>query len=119
MADLVWLIPAFPLAGFLLILLFGRRLGDPRSGYLATAMVFASFVVAAAIYFDLIGRAEEDRSTVVTLFSWVPVGTLQVDLNLPDRLGAQPGRGQIDKTGREVGQIGVTRHAVQSFFSNG
>ncbi len=80
MADLVWLIPAFPLAGFLTILLFGRRLGDPKAGYLATATVFASFAVAAAIYFDLLGRPEEDRQTVVTLFSWVPVGTLQVDL---------------------------------------
>ena len=80
MADLVWLIPAFPLAGFFLILLFGRRLGDPKSGYLATAMVFASFAVAAGIYFDLLSRPEEERQTVVTLFSWVPVGTLQVDL---------------------------------------
>jgi NADH-quinone oxidoreductase subunit L len=80
MADLVWLIPAFPLAGFLLILLFGRRLGDPMAGYLATAMVFASFAVAAGIYFDLLSRPEEERETVVTLFSWVPVGTLQIDL---------------------------------------
>ena len=80
MADLVWLIPAFPLAGFFLILLFGRRLGDPKSGYLATTMVFASFAVAAAIYFDLLSRPEDERQTVVTLFSWVPVGTLQVDL---------------------------------------
>ena len=80
MADLVWLIPAFPLAGFFLILLFGRRLGDPKSGYLATAMVFASFVVAAAIYFDLLSQPEDERQTVVTLFSWVPVGTLQIDM---------------------------------------
>ena len=80
MADLVWLIPAFPLAGFLAILVFGRRLGDPRAGWLATAMVFASFVVAAGVYFDLLGREVEERSTVVTLFSWVPVGSLQVDL---------------------------------------
>ena len=29
MLDVVWLIPALPLAGFLCILLFGRRLGDP------------------------------------------------------------------------------------------
>ncbi len=76
----MWLIPAFPLAGFFLILLFGRRLGDPKSGYLATAMVFASFAVAAAIYFDLLSQPEEERQTIVTLFSWVPVGTLQVDL---------------------------------------
>jgi NADH-quinone oxidoreductase subunit L len=80
MADFVWLIPAFPLAGFLLILVFGRRLGDPKAGWLATAMVFASFAVAAGIYFDLLGRDEEERETVVTLFSWVPVGSLQVDL---------------------------------------
>ena len=47
MLDVIWLIPAFPLAGFLLILLFGRRLGEPMAGYLATAMVFGSFIVAA------------------------------------------------------------------------
>lgn len=80
MADLVWLIPAFPLAGFLIILAFGRRLGDPKAGYLATAAVFASFAVAVAIYFDLVSQPEDERETVVTLFSWVPVGTLQIDL---------------------------------------
>ena len=32
MLDLVWLIPALPLAGFLCLLLFGRKLGDPRAG---------------------------------------------------------------------------------------
>jgi len=74
------LIPAFPLAGFLLILLFGRRLGDPRAGYLATAMVFASFIAAVLVFFDLLSRPTEERDTVVTLFSWLPVGTFQVDL---------------------------------------
>jgi NADH-quinone oxidoreductase subunit L len=80
MADLVWLIPAFPLAGFALLLVFGRRLGDPKAGYLAAAMVFGSFIVAVGGYLDLVGRAEEDRSQVVTLFSWVPVSTLQIDM---------------------------------------
>jgi NADH-quinone oxidoreductase subunit L len=80
MADLVWLIPAFPLAGFLLILLFGRRLGDPGAGYLATAMVFASFASAVLIFFDLLSKPAEERDVVVTLFSWLPVGTFQVDL---------------------------------------
>ncbi|MGB0114827.1 MAG: NADH-quinone oxidoreductase subunit L [Ilumatobacteraceae bacterium] len=80
MADYVWLIPAFPLLGFFTILLFGRKLGDPRAGYLATAAVFASFAVSALVYLDLLATDEHDRQTVVTLFSWVPVGTLQVDL---------------------------------------
>ena len=45
MTDVVWLIPALPLAGFVLILLFGRRLGEPLAGYLATAMTGAAFLV--------------------------------------------------------------------------
>ncbi len=80
MTDLVWLIPAFPLFGFVTILLFGRRLGEPRAGHLATAMVLASFAVSVAVFFDLLGRPEDDRSQVETLFSWVPVGTLRVDM---------------------------------------
>ena len=54
MLDVIWLIPAFPLAGFVLILLFGRRLGQPGAGLLATAMVAASFVVSVGAYFDLL-----------------------------------------------------------------
>jgi len=53
MLDVIWLIPAFPLAGFVLILLFGRKLGDPGAGYLASAMVLASFVVSVGAFFDL------------------------------------------------------------------
>ena len=80
MLDVIWLIPAFPLLGFLVILLFGRRLGEPRAGYLATAMVGGSFVVAVGAFFDLLSRSEEERAHVETLFSWVPVQSLQVDL---------------------------------------
>lgn len=80
MLDVIWLIPAFPLAGFLLILVFGRRLGDPRSGYLAAGMVFASFVVAVGAYFDLLSRDAHDRHHVESLFSWVPVESLQVEM---------------------------------------
>ena len=53
MLDFVWLIPALPLAGFLVVLLFGRKLGDPRSGYFATLMVAASFAVTVGVYLDL------------------------------------------------------------------
>jgi NADH-quinone oxidoreductase subunit L len=78
--DVIWLIPAFPLAGFVLILLFGRRLGEPRAGYLATTMMVASFVVSAGAFVDLLGRPEEDRTHIEELFSWVPVSTLDVNM---------------------------------------
>ena len=82
MLDLVWLIPALPLAGFLLILLFGRILGEPRAGFLATAMTASSFVVTVGVYLDLLSRTAEERHHVVTLFSWLPVGTLHIDMAL-------------------------------------
>ena len=80
MTDLVWLIPLFPLLGFTTILLFGRRLGEPLAGYLATAAVFASFAATVAIYVDMLGKDAHDRAETVTLWSWVPVGELQIDL---------------------------------------
>ena len=82
MSDLVWLIPALPLGGFLLILLFGRILGEPRAGILATAMTASSFVVTVGVYLDLLSRTAEERHHVVTLFSWLPVGTLHIDMAL-------------------------------------
>ncbi len=80
MAELMWLIPAFPLAGFLLILLFGRRLGDPLAGWLATAMLTASFVVSVGVFFDLLSRPAEEREEISTLYTWLPVGTLHIDM---------------------------------------
>ena len=80
MLNVIWLIPAFPLAGFLLILLFGRRLGQPGSGYLASTMVLASFVVSVGAYVDMLSMDEHDRTHVETLFSWVPVDSLQIDM---------------------------------------
>lgn len=82
MLNLVWLIPALPLAGFLLILLFGRVLGEPRAGILATAMTASSFVIVIGVYLDLLSRTAEERHHVVTLFSWLPVGSLHVDMAL-------------------------------------
>ena len=82
MTSQLWLLPAFPLLGATLILLFGRRLGDPKAGYLAALMPTASFIVTVGVYFDLLSRPAEGRSEVVTLFSWIPVGSLKIDAAL-------------------------------------
>jgi NADH-quinone oxidoreductase subunit L len=81
MVDIAWLIPALPLFGFLVILVFGRRLGEPRAGYFATLMTGAAFAVAVGVFFDLLSKTEEERHTIVRLFSWVPVGGLHVDMS--------------------------------------
>ena len=80
MLDLIWLIPALPLAGFLVLLVVGRRLGDPRAGYLATAMVAGSFLVSVGVFLELLGLPSEERHEVQRLFTWVPIGDVSVDL---------------------------------------
>ena len=80
MMRAVWLIPALPLAGFLILLARGRRLGDPQAGYLATAMMFASFFVTLGVWIDLMGSDGDDRVFEQTLFSWMPSGGLHVDV---------------------------------------
>ena len=82
MTSALWLLPAFPLFGALVLMVFGRRLGEPRSGWFAAAMPIASFLVAVSVYFDLLSRSSEERHEVVTLFSWIPVGVLHIDVAL-------------------------------------
>ena len=72
MLDLVWLIPALPLAGFLVLLLFGKRIGEPFAGWIAASMVGGSFAVAVAIFITLAGKSEEERAFTKTLFTWLP-----------------------------------------------
>ncbi len=78
MAQLLWLIPAFPLAGFVLLVVGGRRLGEPAAGWLATAMVTGSFGASLAVFFGLLGRDPVERAYEVTLFEWLPSGELSV-----------------------------------------
>ena len=82
MTNALWLLPAFPLFGALVLMVFGRRLGEPRSGWFAAAMPIASFLVSVSVYFDLLSRSSEERHEIVTLFSWIPVGALHIDVAL-------------------------------------
>lgn len=81
MESLVWLIPLMPLIGFALLLVGGRRMGEPRAGRLATAAVAASFAASVLTFIGLLGLEGEERSVTFTLFSWVPAGDLSVDVS--------------------------------------
>ena len=80
MLDLVWLIPAFPLLGFLLLVVGGRKLGEPRAGWLATAVMAGSFVASVIVFFGLVAEHVEERQFSQVLFTWVPAGRFSVDV---------------------------------------
>jgi NADH-quinone oxidoreductase subunit L len=77
-----WLIPAFPLVGFGLLILTGRKLGDPLAGWFATLMAAGSFGAAALTFIGLTQRAADNRTFVQFLWHWMPVGGFNVDVSL-------------------------------------
>ncbi|MGP4055374.1 NADH-quinone oxidoreductase subunit L [Mycobacterium sp. 4D054] len=81
MTTPVWLLIALPLAGAVILLLTGRR-SDRWGHLLGTAASVASFVCAAVLFADMLGRDGEQRMSRETLFSWVAVGELRVDFGL-------------------------------------
>jgi NADH-quinone oxidoreductase subunit L len=72
-----WLIPALPLAGAVLLLLFGRRIAR-AAGAIATLMLTASFAYAIATLLQVIDRPQAARSFTRTLYSWISSGSFKV-----------------------------------------
>ena len=80
MVDLIWLIPALPLLGFVALLVGGRKLGDPGAGWLATLAVGGSFAATVAVFADMVSRDGEARVLQQTLFTWLPAGNFSVSM---------------------------------------
>ena len=70
MIDYLWLLIALPLLGALTLILFGRRVGEPASGWLASSLVVIPFLIALTLTLPFITGAE---SETVFLFSWIPL----------------------------------------------
>ncbi|MCK8645773.1 NADH-quinone oxidoreductase subunit L [Mycobacterium colombiense] len=81
MTQNTWLLVALPLAGAA-ILLFGGRRTDRWGHWLGCATALAAFGVGLSLLSELLGRAGDDRFIHQKVFSWIPVGQLQVDLGL-------------------------------------
>lgn len=75
------LIPLFPLLGFLIVGLFGKKLKSERLvGTIASTAILASFVTAVIAFFQLLGMPAENRSELVTVFTWIATGSFSVDI---------------------------------------
>jgi len=81
MNTLLVLTFALPLAGAA-VLLLGGRATDAWGHLLGCATVIGSFVCGIALFADLLGRTAENRTVREVLFSWVPVGALNVDFSV-------------------------------------
>jgi NADH-quinone oxidoreductase subunit L len=78
--GLVYLI-ALPSFGAALLLLAGRR-ADRWGHLLATALSGMSFILGAIQFFEMLGRTPENRAVSQKLFSWISVGSFNIDAGL-------------------------------------
>jgi len=81
MFDNVWLIPFFPLVGFLINGLFGKRIkNEAVIGGIGTLMIFMSFLVSCGILMQMIGLPPEQRLFEKVVFSWIHSGNFKADM---------------------------------------
>ena len=78
MIQFAWLLLAFPAAGALINLFFGRRLSKNAIGAIASGAVIGAFAVAVMLLVALLGLPAEERAVTVTLWQWITVGTLDI-----------------------------------------
>lgn len=76
----VWLIPALPIAAFVVLVAFGRRLGEPFAGWLAVAGMAGAFVASVLTWIGLKQMPGDERAFEQNLFTWIGAGTFHVDL---------------------------------------
>ncbi|MEX2047294.1 MAG: NADH-quinone oxidoreductase subunit L [Chloroflexota bacterium] len=77
MIQSVWLIPALPLAAFLINGLFGRRWLRRWTGVIASAAVGLSALLAIGVFLEVLGGQEH---TTVTLYEWIGVGDFRINV---------------------------------------
>jgi NADH-quinone oxidoreductase subunit L len=81
--DLIWLAPALPLAGFVLngVLALWRPTAKAAVSVIGVGVLAGAFAVGAAVFGAFAGLHTE-AAIVLRYWSWMPVGSLQVDAAL-------------------------------------
>lgn len=74
MAKMIWLVPLFPLIGFLITGLGRNKLGK-ANGWIASLAILASFVVSLLIFFEVKGNP---TTQIVPIADFIHVATMKI-----------------------------------------
>jgi NADH-quinone oxidoreductase subunit L len=72
--QLVWLVPFFPLIGFLLNGLFRKQFSKSMISIIGSGMVLASFIVSVLLFVEV----KQGNTHVANLFDFISVGNLSI-----------------------------------------
>jgi NADH-quinone oxidoreductase subunit L len=82
MLHAAFLMPLLPLAGFVVLVAAGKRIGDPVAGWIGTVAVGASFVIACLTLGSLLGQPADHRLFLDNYFTWFHTGGLTVPVGI-------------------------------------
>lgn len=77
------LIPLFPLAGFVLLGLFGKRYFKSASGWIGTLLMLVSFILALYIAYDYFAKTSTFPKHIPVKYVWLKFSdTLSIDMGI-------------------------------------
>jgi NADH-quinone oxidoreductase subunit L len=81
MTQYIYLTVLLPFLGFLINGIFGSRIKNEKIiGIIGSGTIGLSFLVAVGAFIQTLGLPVENRKTIVTLFNWIQVGGLNVNV---------------------------------------
>ena len=79
MIQLIYLTVVLPLIGFLINGIFGSKIKNEKLiGLIGSGVIGISFLITVGAFFETLALPVDDRQTIVTLFTWMNVGSLDV-----------------------------------------
>jgi NADH-quinone oxidoreductase subunit L len=81
MSQYIFLVPLFPLIGFLIAGLGRNVLGKTLLGWIPSLAVLASFIVSLLLFKEVIGLGEEAKPLMFHMYQFFNVGTFSVDFS--------------------------------------
>jgi NADH-quinone oxidoreductase subunit L len=80
MRELIYLTVLLPLIGFLINGIFGSRIKNEKViGIIGSGVIGISFLISLGAFFETLALTVEQRQLIVTLFTWLNVGGLNVN----------------------------------------
>lgn len=81
MRELIYLTVVLPLAGFLINGIFGTKIKNEKLiGAIGSGAIGISFLIVLGAFFETLGLPVDQRQKIVSLFTWLSVGKLNVSI---------------------------------------
>src|SRR5579864_7235180 len=82
MLDLLWLVPALPFAGFLVLAIFGPRLPRRAVALIGPGAILVSAIVSLIVAGSFLGSPPAGNAYTQNLWTWIDVGGFQPHIAL-------------------------------------